>query len=86
MPFLLIWGARDPIIPVAHGGAAHRQVPGSELVVFPGAGHFPQLDDPERFVEVLTEFIDTTVPADVDGSEWGDLLRAGAPVQPVPRR
>ena len=59
-------------------------MPGSELVVFPGAGHFPQLDDPQRFVEVLTEFIDTTVPADVDGSEWGDLLRAGAPGQPCP--
>ena len=86
VPFLLIWGARDPIIPLAHGEAAHAQVPGSRLEVFPNAGHFPQLEDPQRFVEVLTEFIDATEPADVDGDEWGDMLRAGAPAQPAPGR
>jgi pimeloyl-ACP methyl ester carboxylesterase len=86
VPFLLIWGARDSIIPLRHGEAAHAQVPGSRLEIFPKAGHFPQLDDPQRFVEVLTEFIDTTEPADMDGDEWGDMLRAGAPAQPAPGR
>ncbi len=77
IPFLLIWGERDPIIPVAHARAAHELVPGSRLEVFPGAGHFPHLDDPLRFVRVLLDFIDTSEPAQVDAGRLGKLLRGG---------
>ncbi len=77
VPFLLVWGERDPIIPVEHARAAHRLVPGSRLEIFPNAGHFPHLDDPLRFVRVLTEFMQTTEPATVDASRWSDLLRSG---------
>ncbi len=70
IPFLLIWGERDSIIPVSHGRAAHDQLPGSRLEVFAHSGHFPQLDEPERFLDVLVDFIDSTDPAalDTDGS------------------
>jgi pimeloyl-ACP methyl ester carboxylesterase len=78
IPFLLVWGERDPIIPVAHARAAHRLVPGSRLEVFPSAGHFPHLDDPLRFVQVLTGFIQASEPARVDAGRWGELLRSGA--------
>jgi pimeloyl-ACP methyl ester carboxylesterase len=77
IPFLLVWGGRDPIIPVEHAHAAHRLVPGSRLEVFPGAGHFPHLDDPLRFVRVLTDFMQTSEPAQVDAGRWGELLRTG---------
>jgi pimeloyl-ACP methyl ester carboxylesterase len=77
LPFLLIWGEHDQMIPVAHGHAAHELVPGSRLEVFPESGHFPQLDEPQRFLEVLTDFIDSTEPAELDGESWGELLRAG---------
>jgi pimeloyl-ACP methyl ester carboxylesterase len=77
VPFLLVWGERDPIIPVEHARAAHRLVPGSRLELFPNAGHFPHLDDPLRFVRVLTEFMQTTEPANVDASRWSALLRSG---------
>jgi len=50
---MLIWGARDPIIPLERGRRAHKLMPHSRLEVFPGAGHFPFNDDPERFVEIL---------------------------------
>jgi len=63
IPFLLIWGERDSIIPVSHGRAAHEQMPGSRLEVFAHSGHFPQLDEPERFLDVLLDFIDSTDPA-----------------------
>jgi pimeloyl-ACP methyl ester carboxylesterase len=66
MPFLLIWGERDSIIPVAHGHSAHEQLPGSRLEVFAHSGHFPQLDEPERFLEVLVDFVDSTEPAALD--------------------
>jgi pimeloyl-ACP methyl ester carboxylesterase len=78
IPFLLVWGERDPIIPVEHARAAHRLVPGSRLEIFPGAGHFPHLDDPLRFVRVLVDFMETSEPAEIDAARWGELLRGGA--------
>jgi pimeloyl-ACP methyl ester carboxylesterase len=77
VPFLLLWGERDPIIPVEHARAAHRLVPGSRLEIFPDAGHFPHLDDPLRFVRLLTDFMRTTEPANIDPSRWTELLRSG---------
>jgi pimeloyl-ACP methyl ester carboxylesterase len=69
-PFLLIWGERDSIIPVSHGHATHELMPNSRLEVFPRSGHFPQLDEPERFLDVLIEFIDSTEPATLDAGGW----------------
>jgi pimeloyl-ACP methyl ester carboxylesterase len=77
LPFLLIWGERDTIIPVSHGRATHAQVPGSRLEVFPDSGHFPHVDEPERFLDVLWDFIDSTAPGDLDASGWRELLKAG---------
>ncbi|HTZ87690.1 MAG TPA: alpha/beta hydrolase, partial [Solirubrobacteraceae bacterium] len=77
LPFLLIWGEHDSIIPVAHGRRTHEQVGGSRLEVFPESGHFPQLDAPERFVEVLTDFMDSTEPAILDTNQWRNLLTSG---------
>jgi pimeloyl-ACP methyl ester carboxylesterase len=69
MPSLIVWGRRDPIIPVSHAGTAHRGMPGSRLEVFDDAGHFPQLDEPDRFADALSEFIDTSEPARTDASQ-----------------
>ena len=77
MPTLLIWGDRDPMIPVSHGIEAHRLMPGSRLEIFEGAGHFPFNDDPMRFVEVLRDFIATTDPAEFDAELVRDLLLQG---------
>jgi len=79
MPTLLVWGSRDPIIPVAHAHAAHAALPGSRLEVFSGAGHFPHHSDPVRFVGVLEDFLATTAPSDHDPEHWRDLLRRGRP-------
>jgi pimeloyl-ACP methyl ester carboxylesterase len=61
-PMLFVWGEHDTLIPVSHAHNAHAQVPASRLEVFADSGHFPQLDEPERFVEVVGEFIATTEP------------------------
>ena len=75
IPLLLVWGERDRIIPVSHGRAAHAHVPNSRLEVFPAAGHFPQLEDPQRFVDVLKDFIDTSDPSRMDHDAWIQLIR-----------
>jgi pimeloyl-ACP methyl ester carboxylesterase len=79
VPFLVVWGQRDSIIPVAHAHSVHEQVPTSRLEIFEKAGHFPHVDEPLRFIEVLTDFIDTTTPADLPPERWRELLKKGAP-------
>src|SRR3954447_20129724 len=79
VPFLVIWGERDSIIPVAHAHAVHERVPTSRLEIFEKAGHFPHVDEPQRFIEVLTEFIDDTEPAAVDPERWREMLQRGEP-------
>ncbi len=63
VPTLILWGDADPIIPVDHARAAHAAIPGSRLEIFEGVGHFPQREAPERFVEVLRDFVDSTPAA-----------------------
>ena len=77
VPTMLIWGERDPIIPVSHGYRAHELMPHSRLEVFERAGHFPFNDDPQRFVEVLSDFMETTDPADLTEEQLESLLRHG---------
>ena len=73
-PFLLAWGEHDPIIPVRHGRATHEQVRGSRLEIFADSGHFPQLDEPQRFIDVLVDFIESTEPATLQADRWRQLL------------
>lgn len=77
VPVQLIWGDRDVVIPVSHARMAHAAMPGSELEIFAGSGHFPFHDDPDRFVEVVQRFIDTTEPAEYDQAALRQLLRDG---------
>jgi len=78
VPTLIVWGERDPMIPVAHAHAAHAGIPGSRLEIFPDTGHFPHRDAPRRFVEVLLDFLGSTEPARIDETQWRKRLREGA--------
>jgi pimeloyl-ACP methyl ester carboxylesterase len=75
LPTLIVWGARDALIPVEHGLAAHRAVPGSRLEIFDEVGHFPHCEAPERFAEILADFVDHTVPVRRSANDWSSLLR-----------
>ncbi|HEY5178812.1 MAG TPA: alpha/beta fold hydrolase [Dermatophilaceae bacterium] len=57
IPTLVVWGTRDRMIPAWHATAAQEAIPGSRVELFEGAGHFPHLDEPERFAQVLRDFI-----------------------------
>ncbi|MBW2270179.1 MAG: alpha/beta fold hydrolase [Deltaproteobacteria bacterium] len=63
VPTLIVWGGADAIIPVEHAHEAHAAIEGSRLEIFDEVGHYPHVEAPERFVAVLTEFVETTVPA-----------------------
>jgi pimeloyl-ACP methyl ester carboxylesterase len=77
VPTLLVWGDHDTVIPVSHAYAAHEAMPGSRLEIFEGASHFVHCEEPQRFVDVLSDFIDTTEPADPSDVAWRESLRAG---------
>jgi pimeloyl-ACP methyl ester carboxylesterase len=79
MPTLLLWGGRDTIVPISHGARASLAMPGSRLEFFAEAGHFPHEDSPERFVELVRSFVETTEPARYDVDQWRALLRRGKP-------
>jgi pimeloyl-ACP methyl ester carboxylesterase len=74
-PVLIIWGARDRIIPVRHGENAHAALPGSRLEVFENVGHLPQLEAPGRCITALERFIADTEPAAFDAERWRGRLR-----------
>ena len=77
LPTLIVWGEADPVIPVAHGRAAHRAMPGSRLELLDGVGHFPQLERPFEFARLLAEFVATTEAAELDTVSLRDRLLAG---------
>jgi pimeloyl-ACP methyl ester carboxylesterase len=77
MPVLIVWGARDRLVPPGHAQDAHRGIPGSRLEVFEQAGHLPQLEEPSRFAAVLEGFLDQTEAAEFDRDDWRLRFKAG---------
>jgi pimeloyl-ACP methyl ester carboxylesterase len=86
VPSMIIWGDGDRIIPVEHAHRAKEMLPGSRLEIFDDAGHFPFNDHPDRFVDVMRDFIDSTEPAEMNEEhvrkmlqERGNLAVSGVP-------
>ena len=81
-PTLIVWGARDNTIPVAHGRAAHAATPGSRFELLPDARHFPHLEDPGGLADALGRFLAETEPAALSADDWRRLV---TPSRPHPR-
>ncbi len=79
VPTLIVWGADDRIIPLAHGRAAHRFISNSELEIFEQAGHFPHLDQPVRFARLLSAFMRGLTPSRTQPSARPTLTRQRLP-------
>ena len=58
VPTLILWGEDDTFAPVGGAYRFHREIPGSKLVVVPGAGHFVFEDDPQRCAREVIGFLD----------------------------
>jgi pimeloyl-ACP methyl ester carboxylesterase len=78
VPTLIVWGAKDPVIPAAHGEAAAAAIPGSRFELFERSGHFPHRDEPRRFTNVLLDFLATTQPVHLPEEQWWATLREGS--------
>ena len=53
IPTTIVWGAKDVLVPRAGLEKMARLLPSGDLVVWPDAGHSPQLERPDAFVALL---------------------------------
>ncbi|QIM22927.1 alpha/beta fold hydrolase [Phycicoccus sp. HDW14] len=60
VPTLVVWGTSDRMIPAWHATAASTHLEDCRVELFRGAGHFPHLDDPDRFAGLVREFVART--------------------------
>jgi pimeloyl-ACP methyl ester carboxylesterase len=58
VPTLILWGARDRLVPPEDGARFQRDIAGSRLVVFGDLGHVPHEEDPARTVAAARSFLD----------------------------
>jgi pimeloyl-ACP methyl ester carboxylesterase len=56
VPTLLVWGAKDHIVPLDQAYRFHQNIPESRLEIIPNVGHSPQLEEPEKLVNLLSNF------------------------------
>jgi len=56
-PTLLVWGAKDPIVPVSQAYAAAQLIPDCQLKVFEGRGHDVHRDEISAFSKLLSGFL-----------------------------
>jgi pimeloyl-ACP methyl ester carboxylesterase len=57
VPTLVITGSEDQIVPLSETEQMQAAIAGSRLVVLPGAGHLPSLEDPPAFSSALVDFL-----------------------------
>ncbi|GAC1611617.1 MAG: alpha/beta fold hydrolase [Mycobacteriales bacterium] len=77
-PMLLVWGSKDPVLPVDHARTLASELDACRLEIVSGAGHLPHHADPERVALVLRHFTEQTLPATHDPASWRQLLGAAA--------
>jgi len=57
VPTLIIWGAKDRVVPVSHAQQVQARVPDAELTIFENCGHTPMMEMPEAFNERVLRFL-----------------------------
>lgn len=64
IPTLLVWGAKDQLLPVAAMNSLERHLENAQVstVIMPDVGHYPPVEVPERFATVIEAYIEAAVP------------------------
>jgi pimeloyl-ACP methyl ester carboxylesterase len=57
VPTLMLWGDQDGIVTPDYGRAYAKLIPGAELRLIEAAGHHPEEEQPERFVQTVMGFL-----------------------------
>lgn len=57
MPVLLTWGQHDSIAPLEYGLKLYSRIESAEMHLFDRASHHVMIDQPDRFVTLVTDFL-----------------------------
>ncbi|HEX7777321.1 MAG TPA: alpha/beta hydrolase [Parvibaculum sp.] len=72
-PTLVMWGDKDPLIPVGTAAEFAKRIPGAKVVVYTDVGHIPMEEVPEKSAADVDAFLTAALAA----------AAAGTPAQPV---
>jgi pimeloyl-ACP methyl ester carboxylesterase len=67
VPTLVLHGQADSLIPVASSRALATAIPGATLITYPGVGHVPMEQIPDRSAADVRAFLARTEPANGEG-------------------
>ena len=73
---LVVWGEEDQVIPPIKKEDVSRAAPESTIHVLPECGHWPHMEKPEAFNEILTDFL--SQPSQPDSAPDGTLTLRSA--------
>lgn len=57
IPHLLVWGSDEKVIKQASGEWLAKELPSAEYVLFGDSGHCPMWEEPERFNQVVADWV-----------------------------
>jgi pimeloyl-ACP methyl ester carboxylesterase len=58
VPTLVVWGASDGIVMPSYGRAYAGLIPGARFELIANAGHYPEIERPDAFVDAVVRFLD----------------------------
>jgi pimeloyl-ACP methyl ester carboxylesterase len=58
VPTLVLWGASDGVVTPSYGRAYSDLIPASRFQLIEGAGHHPEIEQAEAFVDAIARFLD----------------------------
>lgn len=56
-PTLVLWGASDGIVKPDYGRAYAARIPGAQFALIEGAGHHPEIEQPDSFADHVLGFL-----------------------------
>lgn len=68
-PTAIIWGTRDPYIPLATAHELAERIPNATLTLLDGADHFPMEERPREVSEALRELLDRPLHTAIANTE-----------------
>ena len=59
-PTLVMWGAKDALVPVSIAEQFDSALPNTDIIIYPDLGHIPMEEDPLRIAKKGDEFFGFT--------------------------
>jgi pimeloyl-ACP methyl ester carboxylesterase len=56
-PALVVWGAKDPFVPIRHAEQQRESFPRAEVKILEESGHWPFADDPPAVADAVVPFL-----------------------------